>query len=277
MNDSQHAAIGELLTTLATVLNPMRPLAVLDLETTGVNVEQDRIVEITVARFNPTTAETESLHALVNPGRPIPKDASDIHGITDEKVKDQPVFGTVARQACLLFAGADLIGFRHRRFDVKLIANECRRVGLPNPCEGARLIDACDIFHKREPRDLAAAMRFYCGVDHEDAHGTTADVIATLRVVVGQFARYDDLPRDLDALHEIGRDPSWLDKEGKLRWKDGDAAFGFGKHQGVPLRIVERSYMEWVAKADWCPSDTREILRMALKGEFPVQAVAVEA
>ena len=149
MDDSQYAAIEELLTTLATVLNPTRPIAVLDIETTGVNVEQDRIVEITVARFTSTTGNTESLHALVNPGRPIPKEASDIHGITDEQVKDQPTFAGVARQACLLLAGADLIGFRHRRFDVKLIAAECRRVGLPDPCAGARMIDACDILDRK--------------------------------------------------------------------------------------------------------------------------------
>lgn len=277
MNDHQHHAIGELLTTIATVLNPSRPISCFDLETTGVNVEQDRIVEITVARFTPKTQDVESLHAFVHPGRPIPKEASDIHGITDAKVKDQPTFATVARQACLLLAGADLIGFCHRRFDVRMIANECRRVGLPDPCEGARLIDACDIFHKREPRDLSAALRFYCGVEHEEAHGTTGDVIATLQVLVSQFARYSDLPRDLDGLHEIGRDPAWIDKDGKLRWKDGEACLGFGKHQGVPLKLADRSYVMWVMNAEWCPVDTREILRRALKGEYPVQAAVVSA
>ena len=277
MHDTQHAAIGELLTALASVLNPTKPIAVFDCETTGVAVEQDRIVEITVARFNPKTGDTESFHALVNPGRQIPKEASDIHGITNEQVKDQPKFAAVARQVCLLLAGADLLGFRHRRFDVKLIAAECRRVGLPDPCAGARMIDACDIFHKREPRTLEAALQFYCGVAHDDAHGTTADVIATLQVLVGQFGRYDDLPRDLDALHEIGRDPTWIDAEGKLKWAGGDVVFAFGKHQGVPLKIADRSYVTWVMNADWCPADTREILRHALKGEYPVQAVAVEA
>lgn len=276
MNDQQHHAIGELLTAVAGILNPTRPIAVLDLETTGVNVEQDRIVEITVARFDPLSHSWSSRHNLVDPCRDIPAEVSAIHGITAETVKGQPPFRGIAVRVSALLAGADLIGFHHRRFDVKMIAAECRRVGLPDPCEGARLIDACDIFHKREPRDLAAAMQFYCGDSHEDAHGTTADVIATLRVLVSQFDRYDDLPRSLDELHAIGRDPSWIDKDGKLAWKGGEACLNFGKHVGIPLKVADRSYLSWVMNADWCPEDTRGILRRALKGEYPVQAVAVE-
>ena len=119
-------------------------------------------------------------------------------------------------------------------------------------------------------------MQFYCGVSHEDAHGTTADVIATLQVLVGQFGRYDDLPHDIDALHEIGLDPSWIDLDGKLKWSNGEPALGFGKHAGIPLRQADRSYLQWVVNQDWCPPDTREILRRALNGEYPVQAVPVE-
>lgn len=267
--------IHSLLTVLAEALQITRPLAALDLETTGVNAEQDRIVEVTIGRIRPG-AEAVVERFLVNPGVPIPATASAIHGITDEQVKDAPTFAAVAQRVCVLLRGADLIGFNHRRFDVRMIAAECQRVGLSDPCAGARLVDVCRIFHAREPRDLTGAVRFYCEDDHADAHGTTADVEATLRVLVAQFGRYEDLPRDLDALHALNREPSWIDQDGKLAWRDGAACLNFGKHAGTPLKSVERSYLTWVTNQEWCPADTRAVLKAALKGTYPTQPMLSE-
>lgn len=269
MTTIQDTALGELLRVVAETLKIQRALAVLDLETTGVNPDLDRIVELTIARVEPGTCTIEMLHTRLNPEVPIPAEASAVHGITDADVKEAPPFRKMATVVMGLLAGADLLGFNHRRFDVRMIAAECRRRGLANPCESARLIDVGLIFMKREPRTLAAAMRFFCGETHEDAHGTTADVIATLRVLLGQFERYEDLSHDVEQLDAIGRDPSSIDREGKIVWRDGKAVLGFGKYLGVPLDVVDPGFLRWMVDKDF-PLDTKEIVRLALKGTYPV-------
>lgn len=271
-----------LLQAVAGRLGITKPLAVFDIESTGVNPEVDRIVEITIARIEPGTLEVSGNRFLVHPNMPIPKEASDIHGITDEMVKDKPFFGEFADRVFDLLAGADLVGYNHRRFDTRLVAAECARCAFKNPCEGARLIDVGLIFMKREPRTLTAAMQFFCGQAHEDAHGTTADVTATLRVLLSQFDRYEDLPRDVDALDAMGRDPSWIDKDGKLVFRNGEACIGFGKNQGRPLReLVKKDpgYLSWILQKDF-PDDVKAIIRDAQRGTFPpapAAAVQVEA
>lgn len=265
--------IDDLLGSVAKALNITRPLAAFDLETTGVSVEQDRIIEITIGRVEPGRVPLV-LRELVNPGRPIPKTASDIHGITDEAVKGKPAFSVIARMVAEMLAGADIIGYNHRRFDVALLAAECKRAGLKDPCEGARLIDVYRIFQKREPRDLAGAVRFYCGEDHAGAHGTTADVSATLQVLLAQFDRYGDLPRAIDELNALNRDPSWIDKDGKLAWQDGQACLNFGKYKGVPLKSADRSYLSWVVVQEWCQTDTKKLLTLAMRGTYPVRGGA---
>jgi DNA polymerase-3 subunit epsilon len=269
MTTSPDTTLGDLLAIVARLLNIKRALAVLDLETTGVNPDLDHIVELTIARVEPGTFAVQQLHTRVNPGVPIPVEASAIHGITDADVQDAPSFRTVAPLVLPLLAGADVVGFNHRRFDVRMIAAECKACDLLNPCEDARLIDVGLIFMKREPRTLEAAMRFFCGEDLEGAHGTTADVSATLRVLLAQFERYQDLSHDIDALDAIGRDPSSVDREGKIIWRGGKACLGFGKYQGVPLDVVAPSFLRWMVEKDF-PPDTKEIVRRALKGQYPV-------
>lgn len=277
MNTTHEDSIADLLKLAAQYLGITKALAAFDLETTGVNVEQDRIVEITVGRVEPVTFRTQVFRALVNPGRPIPPDATAVHAIGDADVANEPRFEALAPHVVAMLSGADLVGFNHRRFDVRMIAAECQRVGRPDPCAGARLVDVYRVFTQREPRDLSGAMRFYCGEDLTDAHGTNADVLATLRVMLAQFERYDDLPRDLDALHALNRDPTWVDQDGKIQWKNGEACLSFGKHAGVPLRHAERSYLDWVARQEWCPADTREILKQAVRGKYPVPAATAAA
>lgn len=263
-------ALRALLRDVAERLQITRPLAAFDLETTGTNPERDRIVEITIGRVEPTTLNTQLLHTLVNPGIPIPADASAIHGITDEAVRDAPPFAKIVRFVVPLLSGASLVGYNHRRFDVRMIATELRHAGVTeDPCEAAHLIDAQAIYFKREPRDLAAALQFFCGDSHEGAHGTTADVMATLRVLLKQLERYDDLPRDVEALHEFCRDASWVDRDGKIIWRDGKACLGFGPHQGVPLAIADRGFLSWMLGKNF-PPDTKEIVRQALNGNYPL-------
>jgi DNA polymerase-3 subunit epsilon len=244
-----------------------RPLAVFDLEATGTNPRTDRIVEVAVVRIFPD--DRREVHAFrVNPGVPIPPEATQVHGITDADVARCPTFRDLAPRLLALFDGCDLGGYNCIRFDVPLLIEEFLRVGAQFPMEGRRLIDAQRIFHKREPRDLSAALAFYCKDTHEDAHGAEADALATIRVLEGQFERYPDLPRtaaELDRYCDL-RDPSWADREGRLRWVNGEITINFGKKKGESLRETAKNdpgFLRWILKGDF-PSDTKEIVQKAL-------------
>ena len=271
-----NTTITSLLQMVAERLQATRPIVALDLETTGTNPELDHIVEITITRFNPQSQQFSGIETRVNPGMPIPAEASAVHGIADDDVRACPRFSVIASRVFELLDGADLVGYNHRRFDVRLLAVEFARYGLLNPMETARTIDVGLIFMKREPRTLEAAVRFFCGIDHADAHGTTADVVATLQVLLAQFERYPDLPRTIEALDAIGRDASFIDRDGKIAWRGGRACINFGKHAGVPLDQVETGFLAWILGRDF-PDDTKEIVRAALRGELPVPPAMAEA
>jgi DNA polymerase-3 subunit epsilon len=262
-----NADIQALLSAVSHKLKITRPLAAFDLETTGVNTDVDRIVEITIGRVEPDDRITVE-GWQVNPGRPIPAEATAIHGITDEMVTHAPPFKDIAPRVAALLSGADLVGFNHRRFDARMVGSECARLGALNPCDGARFIDVGLIFMKREPRTLTAAMSFFCGETHEDAHGTTADVTATLRVLLAQFDRYADLPTDIDALDAMGVDTSFIDREGKFIWRGGKACVGFGKYQGVPLTECDRGFLRWMLTKDFSP-EAKRIASDALNNRYP--------
>lgn len=267
MTDAR-TALSELLQTVAQQLSITRPLAVLDLESTGVNTKRDRIVEITIARCDPDPFRTQAMHSLVNPGIPIPKDAAAIHGITDADVRESPTFERIVPYVVRLLGGADVIAYNGRRFDLRMVAAECRRVGLANPCDGARLVDPQVIFFKREPRDLAAALRYFCGDANDGAHGTTADVIATLRVLLAQLDRYPDVPRDVAALDELAREASWIDRDGKFIWRGDEPCCNVGDWQGVSLREVDPGFLRWMLDKDFA-DDAKAIARQALRGNYP--------
>src|SRR3954451_15710347 len=190
-----------------------RPLAVLDLETTGIDTKIDRIVEVSVLKLSPG-GQFDHRTRRVNPGVPIPPEDTAIHGITDDDVADCPAFRAIAPGLAKFLDGCDLCGFNILKYDLRLLAAEDNRAGLSFPGAGRRVIDACHIFHKREPRDLTAAYRFYCGLDHEGAHGAAADVLATAAVLDAQVVRYGDLPRTVDGLHELCNVPNALDMGG---------------------------------------------------------------
>jgi DNA polymerase III subunit epsilon len=233
-----------------------RSLVVLDLETTGRRAQVDRIVEISTLKLKPD-GTSKLLTRRLNPGMPIHPEATAVHGITDADVANEAPFEVIAERLEGYLNGCDLCGYNIWSFDLKILIAEFRRVGRTLPMQGRRIIDPMRIFHKREPRDLTAAMRFYRGMEHEGAHKADADVLAALLVLDGQADRYDDLPRTVAELHEYMDYPDVVDPDGKfVRRDDGAIVVAFGKYNGEPLAVVARSdpaYLAWIIKADFSP------------------------
>jgi len=249
-----------------------RPLVVFDLEATGLNKRTDRIVAVALVRYEPL-GTAEQVHYLLNPGIPIPEEATAIHGITDEDVRDAPTFADMAEILERHFEGTDLAGYNILGYDIQMLAEEFARAGRTFTLEGRRVLDAQRIFFRHEPRDLTAALRYYCGEAHENSHDALGDVLATIRVLGGQFERYDDLPPDMEGLNDYcdPRDPSWADRTGRLKWAKGEIVFNFGKFQGQSLReavIHDPNFINWLLRADF-PEDTKRIVRDAVEGRFP--------
>ncbi len=249
-----------------------RPLVFFDIESTGINVKTDRIIDLGIVRILPRH-QREAFSFRVHPGMPIPRESSEVHGITDEDVEHCPPFSEVAERVRELFTDVDLAGFNILRFDIPLLEMECNRAGSPLDLREARVVDAQRIFHIKEPRDLSAALKFYCGEFHLDAHGAMGDVDATIRVLDGQLERYGDLPRSVDGLHELcdTRKPDWVDRSGKLRWANGDILINFGKNKGQSLKTLVREdpgFLSWMLRSDF-PPDTQDLIRNAMSGRFP--------
>lgn len=249
-----------------------KPLAFFDIEATGINFRTDRIVELAIVKVMPDgNRETHTFR--FNPERPIPAEATAVHGITDADVKDCPTFSQTAPRIAAILEGCDLGGYNVIHYDIPLLQSEFERVAVPFLVDGRRIVDAQKIFHKREPRDLSAALQFYCNDTHTGAHGALSDVEATIRVLEGQFQRYADLPPDIDTLSEYcdQRDPSWADRKGRFKWVNGELIINFGKKQGKLLRDIARfepSFLRWMLSSSF-PPDTTAIARNALDGKFP--------
>ncbi len=249
-----------------------RPLAVLDIEATGITPRADRIIELVIVKLIPDGTRTTHRY-LVHPEMPIPPESTEIHGFRDEDVADCPTFSQVAQEVYDVLEGCDLAGFNAIRFDIPMLIEEFHRSGITFDIEQRRLIDAQRIFHKREPRDLTAALSFYCGEMHLGAHGAEADVLATIRVLEGQFERYPDLPHDLSELHEYcnPRDKNWVDATGRLKWANGEVVLNFGKRKGTSLRYTienETSFVKWILRSDF-PRDVKETIENAMGGRWP--------
>lgn len=245
-----------------------RPLAFIDLESTGLNPRLDRIVELALLRVTPEGEVLERVRRF-NPGQPIPSEASRIHGITDADVAGEAPFAARARSLFRLLEECDLAGFNVRRFDLPMLLAEFRRVGIEFPIDGRRIVDVQAIFHREEPRDLSAAARFYLGRGHPDAHSALADIRTSAAVLSAQLERYAHLPRDLDGLH--GYCDACAPFETELeRWfaqTDAGLVFRRGKHRGRTLDEVatrEREYLEWMLGADDMGDDVLSVVRGAL-------------
>ena len=248
-----------------------KPLCVFDLETTGVQVAKDRIVEISILKVNPD-ASRESKTWLVNPGMPIPPETSAIHGITDEKVKDAPTFKEIASKVMDMIAGTDLGGFNSNRFDVPLLAEELLRAGFDFDLSKFKLVDAQTIFHKMEPRNLTAAYQFYCKKELVNAHSAEADVLATFEVLDAQVGHYDDLPNDIASLSEISSHNKFADLAGFIAFdKEDKETFTFGKYKGQRVKEVfqkDLGYYGWIQNADF-PLYTKKVLTgIQLRSKF---------
>lgn len=243
------------------MLQLKKPLAFIDLETTGINLGTDRIVEIAVVKIL-TDGTTIVKRKLINPGMPIPPASSQVHGITDEMVKDAPSFAQAAQELRQILDGCDLAGYNSNKFDIPLLVEEFLRAGVELDMKGRRLLDVQQIFHKMEPRTLSAAYKFYCGKQLENAHSAEADAMATYEVLNAQLERYPGLGNTVDSvLKELG-DEQIVDFARRFVMENGVEVFNFGKHKGKPVADVLRAepqYYDWMMKGDF-PQNTKQKL-----------------
>lgn len=248
-----------------------RPLAIIDLETTGLNPDRDRIVELAILKIQPDGLETQYLKRL-NPQIPIPAGASAVHGIRDCDVAGAPPFAEVAAEILDFLQDCDLAGFNISNYDLRLLRREFERAGISFSINERAIVDAQQIYHAKERRDLKAACRFYLQEEHDKAHSALDDALATWRVLNAQLLKYSDLPRDPAALDRIFTVRRYVDAEGKFEWRDQEAVFSFGRYRGRLLRNIAKEdpdYLGWIAdKADF-PEESRQIASNALRGVFP--------
>jgi DNA polymerase-3 subunit epsilon len=239
------------------------PLVFFDLETTGINITRDRIVEISVLKVHPNGKE-ETKTRRINPEMPIPPESTAIHGITDDDVKDCPTFKQVAKSFADLLEGCDMAGFNSSRFDVPMLTEEFLRAGVDFDTSKRKFIDVQIIFHRKEQRTLEAAYTFYCNKKLENAHSAEADVVATYEVLKSQLDKYNDLENDINYLSkEYSSFNNNVDLAGRIILNDkGVEVFNFGKHRGKSVAEVlkkEPSYYSWMMDGDF-PLNTKQVL-----------------
>lgn len=249
-------------------LNLKKPIIFFDLETTGVDITHDRIVEISIIKVMPNGDEIEKTRRI-NPEMPIPPEATAVHHISDEMVANEPTFRQVAKSLANEMTGCDFAGFNSNRFDVPMLDQEFQRVGVKFDFSKARFVDVQTIFHKKEQRTLTAAYKFYCGAELEGAHGANADTRATLEVLKAQLDHYDDLPNDIDALAEFSRQNRNVDFMGRMIYNDQNKeVINFGKYKGKLVEEVlrkDQSYYEWIMRGDFAQNTKDCLTRIKLR------------
>ncbi len=243
-------------------LNLKKPIVFFDLETTGIDVANDRIVEISLLKINSDgTEETKTMR--INPEMPIPAQATEIHGISDEDVKNEPTFNVVAKDVARFIEGCDLGGYNSNKFDVPLLAEEFLRVGVDVDLKKHRLVDVQVIFHKMEQRTLSAAYKFYCQKNLDDAHSAEADTKATYEIFKAQIDRYDELNNDMEELSKFSSHNKNADFAGRIVYNDkGEETFNFGKYKGQTVESVlekDQGYFSWMLNSDF-PLYTKKVL-----------------
>ena len=259
-----------------------RDLVFFDVETTGLNVIRDRIVQLAMVKMRKDGQPPLELSMLINPGIPISEESMQIHGITPKDLANKPTFGQVAQKIWDFIGASDLAGYNSNRFDVPMLMEEFARVGMEFDVSKRRLIDVQRIFYKMEPRTLRAAYRLYCGRELEDAHDALADVKATLEVFKGQLRAYEGkdlldeeghvvpapIKNDMQALHDFTNDLNFLDATQKLRMlPDGKVIFTFGKYANQEVKEVlrkERNYGHWIMEKEFS-SQVKQIIRQMMK------------
>jgi DNA polymerase III subunit epsilon len=243
------------------MLQLTKPLAFIDLETTGVNLATDRIIEIAIVKVLPDGKRTVK-RKLINPQIPIPKQSSDLHGITNEMVKDAPTFKDVAHELKQMLDGCDIAGYNSNRFDIPMLVEEFLRADVDFDMKGRRLVDVQNIFHKMEQRTLSAAYKFYCNKVLDGAHSAEIDASATHEILIAQLQRYPDLGTSVESvLKLIGEEPI-VDFARRFVMENGVEIFNFGKYKGRPVAEVLRTepqYYDWMMKGDF-PQYTKQKL-----------------
>ncbi|RKF03210.1 DNA polymerase-3 subunit epsilon [Tenacibaculum lutimaris] len=244
-------------------LNLTKPIVFFDLETTGINIAKDRVVEISILKVFPN-GNKESKTWLVNPEIEIPAEATAVHGITNEKVVTEPTFKELADKINEMIADADLAGFNSNRFDIPLLAEELLRAGIDFDMNNRKAVDVQTIFHKKEQRTLSAGYQFYCGKDLEGAHSAEADTNATYEILLAQVDKYEDLENTVEALSEFSTHGKRADFAGFILFNDEDQEiFSFGKYKGRTVEEVLKEnpgYNAWIQNADF-PLYTKKVLR----------------
>lgn len=244
------------------------PLVFFDLETTGTNINTDRIVEICYLKVYPNGNE-ESKTMRINPGMPIPAEASSVHGIYDADVADCPTFKEVARKVAADIEGCDLAGFNSNRFDIPVLAEEFLRAGVDIDLSRRKFVDVQVIFHKMEQRTLSAAYKFYCGKELEDAHSAEGDTRATFEVLMAQLDRYPDLQNDVAFLSVFSSFNKNVDFAGRMIYDDnGVEVFNFGKYKGSPVSEVlkrDPGYYSWILNSDFTLNTKAMLTKIRLR------------
>jgi DNA polymerase-3 subunit epsilon len=258
--------------------NLTKDLIFFDVESTGLNVVRDRILQIALIKYSPNKDEPEELSLLINPGVPVPDESYAIHGISAQDVANKPTFGQVAEQIYKFIGDGDLAGYNSARFDVPILMEEFARVGMELSMEGRSSVDVQRIFYKMEPRTLSAAMRYYCNKELEGAHDALADVRATVDVLKGQLQRYDGVDlivdeektipapivNDVKALHDFTSDLKTIDATQRLKYNaDGIIVFNFGKYANQTVSEVlkkDKNYYNWIITKDFS-SQVKQIIK----------------
>ncbi len=239
-----------------------KPIVFFDLETTGIDIVNDRIVEISLLKVYPDGKE-ETKTMRINPEMPIPAQSTAIHGITDDDVKDEPIFNTVAKEVAKFIEGCDLGGYNSNKFDIPLLAEEFLRVGVDIDLKRHRFVDVQVIFHKMEQRTLSAAYKFYCQKNLDDAHSAEADTKATFEILKAQIDRYSDLQNDIEKISEFSSHNKNVDFAGRIVYNDkGEEVFNFGKYKGQTVESVlekDQGYFGWMMNNDF-PLYTKKVL-----------------
>ena len=259
-----------------------KPIAFFDLETTGIKVATDRIVEISILRLQ-IDGSSQTLTKRINPEMPIPPEVTAIHGITDDDVKDCPTFKQVAHELAQFLENCDLAGYNSNHFDIPLLVEEFLRADFDFDLKGRRFVDVQNIFHKMEPRNLSAAYKFYCDKELINAHSAEADTVATFEILKSQLVRYAEVTlkdkkgnlttpvvNDIKALSDFSFGSRAVDLIGHIIYNDKNVeVFNFGKHKGKPVAQVlkdEPSYYDWMMKGEFPLSTKKVLTKLKLRG-----------
>ncbi|NUM32384.1 MAG: 3'-5' exonuclease [Bacteroidetes bacterium] len=245
-----------------------KPIVFFDLETTGISTSKDRIIELFILKIMPDESEFQ-LHQFFNPGIPISAEATAVHGITDEDVKNEPSFAEKADELILFLENCDFAGFNSNKFDVPILVEEFYRVGIELNIDERKFIDIMRIFHTMEPRNLSAAYRFYCDKEIDKAHSAKFDTLATFHIFKAQLDKYSNIDKTVEGLHKLSASSGQVDLAGRIIMNaKNEEIFNFGKHKGkkvIDVFKTEPSYYNWIMDSDFAIDTKNKFTKIRLR------------